>query len=89
MGAVLSGGAKSNNVRLLRLQGRTFLAHSGLCRTSLYLSWTVLLRFVIDIPARYIDEQKHTEARMWADAHRDGRPAEHRWRALFNAAKFG
>ena len=26
---------------------------------------------------------------MWADAQRDGRPAEHRWRPLFNAAKFG
>jgi len=23
---------------------------------------------------------------MWADAHRDGRPAEYRWRPLFNAA---
>jgi len=26
---------------------------------------------------------------MWANAQRDGRPAEHRWRNLFNAAKFG
>jgi len=26
---------------------------------------------------------------MWAKAQRDGRPAEHRWRPLFNAAKFG
>jgi len=26
---------------------------------------------------------------MWANAHRDGRPAEYRWRRLFNAAKFG
>jgi len=26
---------------------------------------------------------------MWANAQRDGRPAEHRWRLLFNAAKFG
>jgi len=25
---------------------------------------------------------------MWANAQRDGRPAEHRWRLLFNAAKF-
>ena len=25
---------------------------------------------------------------MWANAKRDGCPAEHRWRALFNAAKF-
>ena len=26
---------------------------------------------------------------MWANAHRDGRPAEYRWLPLFNAAKFG
>jgi len=25
---------------------------------------------------------------MWATAQRDGRPAEYRWRPLFNAAKF-
>jgi len=27
--------------------------------------------------------------RMWADVQRDGRPAEYRWRPLFNAAKYG
>jgi len=26
---------------------------------------------------------------MCANAQRDGRPAEYRWRPLFNAAKFG
>ena len=26
---------------------------------------------------------------MWANAQRDGRPAEYMWRPLFNAAKFG
>jgi len=30
-----------------------------------------------------------TTTRMWANAQRDGRPAEYRWRPLFNAAKFG
>ena len=25
---------------------------------------------------------------MWANAQRDSRPSEHRWRNLFNAAKF-
>jgi len=25
---------------------------------------------------------------MWANAQRDGRPAEYSWRPLFNAAKF-
>ena len=32
---------------------------------------------------------KAYRTRMWANAQRDGRPAEHRWRPLFNAAKFG
>jgi len=27
--------------------------------------------------------------RMWANTQPDGRPAEHRWRPLFDAAKFG
>jgi len=32
---------------------------------------------------------KTYKTRMWANAQRDGRPAEYRWRPLFNAAKFG
>ena len=28
------------------------------------------------------------ETRMWANAQRDGRTAEYRWRPLLNAAKF-
>jgi len=34
-------------------------------------------------------ERKKKELEMWANAQRDGRPAEYRWRPLFNAAKFG
>jgi len=30
-----------------------------------------------------------TKTRMWANAQGDGRPAEYRWRPLFNVAKFG
>jgi len=29
------------------------------------------------------------ELEMWPNAQRVGRPAEHRWHPLFNAAKFG
>ena len=29
------------------------------------------------------------KTRMWANAQPDGRPAKHRWRPLFNTAKFG
>ena len=32
---------------------------------------------------------KQKQTRMWANAQRDGRPAEYRSRPLFNAAKFG
>ena len=35
------------------------------------------------------DVDPPVELEMWANAQRDGRPAEHRWRPLFNAAKFG
>ena len=36
-----------------------------------------------------IRELEKIQTRMWANAQPDGRPAEHRWRPLFNAAKFG
>jgi len=31
---------------------------------------------------------KDEKLEMWANDQRDGRPAEHRWRPLFNAEKF-
>jgi len=34
-------------------------------------------------------DENETKLEMWANAQRDGRPAEYRWRPLFNAAKFG
>ena len=34
-------------------------------------------------------KEKLRKLEMWANAQRDGRPAEHSWRPLFNAAKFG
>jgi len=37
----------------------------------------------------YAEYAKYMQTRMWANAQCDGRPAEHRWRPLFNAAKFG
>jgi len=33
--------------------------------------------------------KKKDRLEMWANAQRDGRPAEYRWHPLFNAAKFG
>jgi len=34
-------------------------------------------------------EKKIKKLEMWANAQRGGRPAEYRWRSLFNAANFG
>jgi len=45
------------------------------------------LKFVNFLGGILVLNQKRT--RIWANAQRDGRPAEYRWRRLFNAAKFG
>ena len=49
-----------------------------------------MCRSIVDIqsPTAEIRRGKK-ELEMWANAQRDGRPAEYRWRPLFNAAKFG
>jgi len=40
--------------------------------------------------AIYSDTQNNTyTTRMWANAQRDGCPAEYKWRPLSNATKFG
>jgi len=39
--------------------------------------------------ASELDLQVKQKLEMWANAQRDGRPAEYRWRPLFNTAKFG
>jgi len=49
----------------------------------------------VNVPyRRYVQLQWHTasteqQLEMWANAQRDGRPAEYKWRPLFNATKFG
>jgi len=40
-------------------------------------------------PTNLIKREKVLKLEMWTNAQRDGRPAEYRWRAVFNAAKFG
>jgi len=34
-------------------------------------------------------KEEEERTRMWTNAQPDGRPAEHRWCPLFNAAKYG
>jgi len=36
-----------------------------------------------------LKKKTNLKLEMWANAQPDGRPAEYRWRPLFNAAKFG
>jgi len=43
----------------------------------------------IQSAAAEIRRGEKRSTRMRANAQPDGRPAEHRWRPLFNAAKFG
>ena len=45
----------------------------------------------LSVPRRIISDiiTKKEQLEMRANAQRDGRPAEHRCRPLFNAAKFG
>jgi len=49
--------------------------------------WPLYISHCLRLTWNVINTKKQT--RMWANAQRDGRPAEHRWRPLFNAAKFG
>ena len=56
-----------------------------------------MCRSMVDIQSATVEirrgkkekKKKQDKTRMWANAQPDGRPAEHRWRPLFNAAKFG
>jgi len=44
----------------------------------------------VSVPAvPKIFDKTYIKIRMWANAQHDSRPAEYRWRPLFNAAKFG
>ena len=49
--------------------------------------WQSSRKSVRDVEKSVVGKKDKT--RMWANAQPDGRPAEHRWRPLFNAAKFG
>ena len=49
-----------------------------------------IVSFHLNIVCCFANEHtKHIQTIMWANAQPDGRPAKHRGRPLFNAAKFG
>jgi len=45
--------------------------------------------FHLNAASFFTKKHETVKTRMWANAQRDDRPAEHGWRPLFNAAKFG
>jgi len=49
------------------------------------------MKLLIKLGVDSRDKVMHNPTRMWANAQRDGRPAEqaYTWCPLFNAAKFG
>ena len=62
-------------------------AHSYKNLPRLFVS-TVLMRLRVTLNSTYLVKVRK-KLEMWANAQRDGRPAEYRWHLLFNAAKFG
>jgi len=38
---------------------------------------------------KYTIQHFYAKLEIWANAQRDGHPAEYQWRPLFNATKFG
>jgi len=57
-----------------------------LTRVSPTLNWTDVY---YSLAVKRLNISIQHRIRTWADAERDGRPAEYRWRPLFNTAKFG
>jgi len=68
---------------------------SSTATSSTPLPYVIALSSVLTASSTSLAAHTHSHncatltTRMWANAQRDGRPAEHRWHPLFNAAKFG
>jgi len=70
------------------------MSEDGYCETDIMTRIAMGKKAFMDKKSLFIgkldtDLKKRTITRMWANAQPDGRPVEHRWRPLFNAAKFG
>ena len=48
-----------------------------------------VIKKMIQGKTRYNEYKNNLQLETWAKAQRYGRPAEYRWRPLFNATKFG
>jgi len=74
---------------LLVQQLRTDSGRSSCTNTQPYSGmdeWMSITVSVICAKKIITNQQTHITTRMWANAQRDGRPAEYRWCPLFNAA---
>jgi len=81
--AEIRRGKKEEDRRRKKLQGKNImppLLHRAAIQDRLWSSEGLICA---DVAA------KAGRTRMWANAQRDGRPAEYRWRPRFNATKFG
>jgi len=58
-------------------------------KTNRVVELFIVRNSVYCVAFKFLTFQFQLKTRMWANAQRDGRPAEYRWRPLFNAAKFG
>ena len=52
------------------------------------VKWSEWFTTCYPVPCRWV-RKNHVITKMWANAQRDGRPAQYTWRPLFNGAKFG
>jgi len=80
---------KTGNFYLYTLQGN--LLFSTFILGVVFIDY-VIFKVVKDFHhncLRILLKVVQSKTRTWANAQRDGRPAKHRWRPLFNAAKFG
>ena len=72
------------NVRNASRQYNFLLNHTQCTKTEVQIRLKV-----VQVARQSQQEEAETYiTRMWANAQPDGRPAEHRWRPLFNTAKF-
>jgi len=79
----------SKHVTIVTLPTNEHISFTEHAASTLSTQKTALLRFIIATSIATTLVLMALPTRMWANAQRDGRPAEYRWRPLFNAAKFG
>jgi len=88
--SILNGGGAKPEVDWYGVVMANCRADSSACSCSykhavIHMHVRVLIIFISPV---YGSKKRILMTRMWANAQRDGRPVEYKWRPLFNAAKF-